>query len=252
MRHLTVLCSALASTTLAGTIAPRALAAQLFLGFGGVEARAGLADVKNGGSSATFEADLGYILVPALRTTLGVDFFDSALDHAINGQPIGGTMRGAGGVTSLRYDILPRRSFGLHVLAGVTIHSIRAMPDDPSVSDSVGGGHVGAQFGAGVTWRIGSGHFWSATADVRHVAERDVQRTLLAVGLRFSRRGRQMYDREDVAVVTPTPAPPDTDNLAGEAHASTRAPTWSVRLQPDQPRSRITPSAHGHPCPPVS
>ena len=252
MRHLTVLCSALASAVLASTITPHSLSAQLFLGFGGLEARAGVADLKNGGSSATVEADLGYIIVPALRTTLGIDFFDSALDRVIDGQQIGGTMRGAGGVATTRYDIFPRRAFGLHVLAGVSIHSIRAMPDDPSVNDSVGGGHVGAQFGAGVTWRIGSGHFWSATADVRHIAEREVQRTFFAVGVRFSRRGRQMYDREDVEVVTPASAPPETDNLDRDAYKSARAPVWSVRQQPGQPRSRITPSEHGLPCPPVS
>src|SRR5688572_23600167 len=236
MGHLTVLRSALASTMLASTITPQALAAQLFLGFGGLEARAGVADLKNGGASATFEADLGYIVVPALRTTLGVDFFDSALDRVVNGQQIGGTVRGAGGVATTRYDIFPRRAFGLHVLAGVNIHSVRAMPDDPSVEDSVGGGHVGAQFGAGVTWRIGSGHFWAATADIRHVAERDVKRTFFAVGLRFSRRGRQMYDREDVVVVTPTPAAPDTNDLDRDDDTSVHAPTWSVRRQPDQPR----------------
>ena len=57
MRHLTVLCSALAGTALASTITPHSLPAQLFLGFGGLEARAGVADLKNGGSSATVEAN---------------------------------------------------------------------------------------------------------------------------------------------------------------------------------------------------
>ena len=84
---------------------PRPLAAQLFLGFGGVEARAGVADPKNGGSSATFEADLGYAGNPALRTTLGIDVFGSPLNHTIGGQQVGGTMSGAGGVAAVRYDI---------------------------------------------------------------------------------------------------------------------------------------------------
>ena len=204
MRHLILLCSALA-------IAPRGLTAQLFLGFGGVEARAGVADPKNGGSSATFEADLGYAGNPALRTTLGIDVFGSQLDHTIGGQRVGGTMRGAGGVAAVRYDIFPRKTFTLHVTAGATVHSIRTEPDDPSVTDSLGGGHVGMQFGAGVSWRIGSEHFWSATADVRRVAERDVERTLVTVGLRFSVRGRRMYDRDDVPAVTAreTPSTPN-------------------------------------------
>ena len=202
MRHLILL-----SCTIASAIAPRALPAQLFLGFGGVEARAGVADPKNGGSSATFEADLGYAGIPALRTTLGIDVFGSALNHTVGGQQVGGTMRGAGGVAAVRYDIFPRKTFGLHVTAGATVHSIRAEPDDPSVTDSLGGGHVGMQFGAGVAWRIGSEHAWSATADVRRVTERDVERTLITVGLRFSVRGRRMYDRDDVPAVTPREVP---------------------------------------------
>ena len=198
MRIPVFLCAALV-----GAITPPALAAQLFLGFGGLEARAGVADPKNGGHSATFEADLGYIGMPELRTTLGLDFFGSELDRVISGQQVGGTMKGAGGVAGLRYDIFPQRRFTLHVLSGVTVHSIRAQPDDPSVKDSLGGGHVGLQFGAGVSWRIGGGHFWSATADVRRVTERDAERTLVAVGLRYSIRGRRMYDRDDVPAVTP-------------------------------------------------
>lgn len=192
---------------MAVAIAPHALAAQLFLGFGGVEARAGVADPKNGGSSAAVEVDLGYIGLPALRTTVGFDAFTSTLDRTIDGQRVGGELSGLGAAGSIRYDFFPRRAFTLHLLAGTTIHSIRAVPDDPSVKDSLGGGHVGLQYGTGVSWRIGSGHFWSVTADVRRVAERDVQRTLIAVGLRFSARGRLMYDREEVPVVTPKPAP---------------------------------------------
>lgn len=188
---------------LLGAMTPHALAAQLFLGFGGVEARGGVADPKNAGHSATFEADLGYIGLPALRTTLGFDVFGSELDRVISGQQVSGTMKGAGGVAGLRYDIFPQRMFTLHVVSGVTVHSIRAQPDDPSVKDSLGGGHVGLQFGGGVSWRIGSGHFWSATADVRRVTERDAERTLVTVGLRYSIRGRRMYDRDDVPAFTP-------------------------------------------------
>jgi hypothetical protein len=36
------------------------------------------------------------------------------------------------------------------------------------------------------------------------VAERDVGRTLVTIGLRYSLRGRQMYDRDDVPAVTPS------------------------------------------------
>jgi hypothetical protein len=39
------------------------------------------------------------------------------------------------------------------------------------------------------------------------VTERDVERTLITVGLRFSVRGRRMYDRDDVPAVTPKEVP---------------------------------------------
>ena len=203
MRHAAFVC---ATPVLAGAVAFRTLPAQMFLGFGGLEARGGIADAKTGGSSAAFEVDLGYAFIPELRTTLGIDFFGSSIDREISGERVGGSMQGAGGVASVRYDAFPQRRFGLHFVAGAAVHSIRANPDDPSAKDSLNGGHVGAQFGAGVVWRIGDGQFWSATADVRRIAERDVGRTLITVGLRYSLRGRRMYDRDDVPVVTPTPS----------------------------------------------
>ena len=204
MRHPAFLC---ATSVLASAVACRTLAAQMFLGFGGLEARGGIADAKTGGSSATFEVDLGYAFLPELRTTLGIDFFGSSIDREVSGERVGGSMKGAGGVASARYDAFAQRRFGLHFVAGVAVHSIRANPDDPSAKDSLNGGHVGAQFGAGISWRIGDGHFWSATADVRRIAERDVGRTLITVGLRYSLRGRRMYDRDEVPAVTPTPSP---------------------------------------------
>ena len=204
MRHPAFLC---ATPVLASAVAWRTLAAQMFLGFGGLEARGGIADAKTGGSSATFEVDLGYAFLPELRTTLGIDFFGSSIDREVSGERVGGSMKGAGGVASARYDAFAQRRFGLHFVAGVAVHSIRANPDDPSAKDSLNGGHVGAQFGAGISWRFGDGHFWSATADVRRIAERDVGRTLITVGLRYSLRGRRMYDRDEVPAVTPTPSP---------------------------------------------
>ena len=208
MRHAAFLC---ATPVFASAVARRTLAAQMFLGFGGLEARGGIADAKSGGSSATFEVDLGYAFIPQVRTTLGIDFFGSSIDREVSGERVDGSMQGAGGVASLRYDAFAQRQFGLHFAAGVAIHSIRANSDDPSARDTLGGGHGGLQFGAGVSWRIGSGQFWSATADVRRVAEPDVGRTLVTVGLRYSLRGRRMYDRDDIPAVTPSPSSSSVD-----------------------------------------
>lgn len=224
MRHLALLC---ATPVLASAMASRTLAAQMFLGFGGLEARGGVADAKTGGSSATFEVDLGYAFIPEMRTTLGIDFFGSSIDHEISGQRVGGSMQGAGGIASFRYDVFPQRRFGIHFVAGAAVHSIRANPDDPSAKDSLGGGHAGAQFGAGLSWRIGDGQFWSATADVRRIAERDVGRTLITVGLRYSLRGRRMYDRDDIPAVTPTPSPTAFERAAQDGQIGP-VPTSSV------------------------
>ena len=201
MRHATFFC---ATPVFASAVACRTLAAQMFLGFGGLEARGGIADAKAGGSSATFEADLGYAFIPQVRTTLGIDFFGSSIDREVSGERVDGSLQGAGGVASLRYDAFAQRQIGLQFAAGVAIHSIRANSDDASAKDSLGGGRGGLQFGAGVSWRFGSGQFWSATADVRRVAERDAGRTLITAGLRYSLRGRRMYDRDNVPAVTPS------------------------------------------------
>ena len=102
-----------------------------------------------------------------LADRLGIDFFGASIDREVSGDRVGGSMQGAGGVAALRYDAFARRKFGIHLVAGAAIHSIRTSPDDPSAKDSLGGGHGGLQFGAGISWHIGSGHFWSAIADVR-------------------------------------------------------------------------------------
>ena len=106
MRHPAFLC---ATPVLASAVAWRTLAAQMFLGFGGLEARGGIADAKTGGSSATFEVDLGYAFLPELRTTLGIDFFGSSIDREVSGERVGGSTKGAGGVASMRYDAFAQR-----------------------------------------------------------------------------------------------------------------------------------------------
>jgi len=97
MRHPAFLC---ATSVLASAVACRTLAAQMFLGFGGLEARAGIADAKTGGSSATFEVDLGYAFLPELRTTLGIDFFGSSIDREVSGERVGGSHSGGSVFTS--------------------------------------------------------------------------------------------------------------------------------------------------------
>jgi len=188
-----------------GMVAPAALGAQSMFGFGGLEARAGVAAPRHGtaGTATTFEADLGYLGVPQLRTALGFDLFSATVDRNMETGGVTATMRGTGAEASLRYDWFPRGAATFHLLFGATAHSVQATSVSRVLEDELGGGHLGAQFGAGITVWLGSNRYWSLTADIRQVTEQYVGRTVIAGGLRYSMRGRRMYERDDIPHARP-------------------------------------------------
>jgi hypothetical protein len=202
-RRASILISAIAIAR--GLVAPAALGAQSMFGFGGLEARAGMAAPRHGtaGPATTFEADLGYLGVPQLRTALGFDLFSATVDRNMEIGGVTASMRGTGAVASLRYDWFPRGTATLHLLFGATAHSVQATSASRVLEDELGGGHLGAQFGAGITVWLGSNRYWSLTADIRQVTEQYVGRTVIAGGLRYSMRGRRMYERDDIPHARP-------------------------------------------------
>ena len=129
-----------------GMVAPAALGAQSMFGFGGLEARAGVAAPRHGtaGAATTFEADLGYLGVPQLRTALGFDLFSASVQRTMATGLVTADMRGTGAEASLRYDWFPRGTATLHLLFGATAHSVQVSSASRLVEDELGGGHLGA------------------------------------------------------------------------------------------------------------
>ena len=208
-RRACILLSALALAR--GVVGPAALGAQSMFGFGGLEARAGVAAPRNGtaGPATTFEADLGYLGVPQLRTALGFDLFSNTVQRNMAPGLTNASMRGVGAEASLRYDWFPRGTATFHLLFGATAHSVQASSNSRVLEDELGGGHLGAQFGAGITIWLGSNRYWSLTADIRQVTEKYVGRTVMAGGLRYSMRGRRTYEWDDIPHARPVLVNPE-------------------------------------------
>ena len=212
--HTTALRASILISALAlghGLVAPEALGAQSLFGFGGLEARGGLATAKHGtaGPATTVEADLGYLGVPQLRTALGFDLFSASVNRMMETGPATGSVRGTGAEASLRYDWFPRGAATLYLLFGATAHSVQASSTNRTLEDQLGGGHLGAQFGTGITVWLGSNRYWSFTADIRQATEKDLARMIISGGLRFSVRGRRTYEVDDIPHARPVLVNPE-------------------------------------------
>ena len=79
-------------------LVPSALPAQRIFGFGGLEARAGVADVKNAdkGINWALDGDLGYLKLPILRTYAGLTGFNADVDLKVGGNQVGGAVSAFG------------------------------------------------------------------------------------------------------------------------------------------------------------
>jgi len=197
-------------TTLAAT--PDLAAAQRFLGFGGAEVRAGGADVTAAkgtdvATNVSVESDFGYVGLPTIRSILGFNYFSGNVAASTGPLRPGaeGTMRSAGVAASLRWDWRAKHRLTPYLLAGATLDYVRSEAGDTEVDGLLDGNHLGGQFGGGVAFRFGSGHYhWSLTADLRGVTSQDLGRMLATIGLRYSPRGQAMYDIDDIPSARPT------------------------------------------------
>ena len=190
----------LAVTLLAlGAVIPRALAGQRVFGFGGVEARTGVADPKNAdkGLNYAIDADLGYLRLPILRTYVGLTGFSSDVDLRVAETQVGGSLKGLGLETGLRLDLFPLRLLSPSVLLGLSFTDVSARDvNDPATSDMLDGFYTAFEYGVGLAWHIGRRHTWSIVGDLRSVTGSNVGRTVVTAGVRWSPLGRAMYERE--------------------------------------------------------
>ena len=200
---------------LATSVAPRAFLAQKFPGFGGAGFRAGAANPKNAsvGGAYALDADLGYLWRPALRTYVGLDGFLANTDLNVAGADVGGSIKGFGLATGVRYDVIPTRSLSPYGLLGLSFSDVSARDvSDPATSELLDGFYTELVYGIGVAWHLGRRHTWSLVGDLRGVSGSDVGRAVLTAGVRWTRRGREAYTPEARAPeqppVTPAPTPP--------------------------------------------
>jgi len=224
----------LAVTFLAlGTVFPRASAAQRLFGFGGLEARTGVADPKNAdkGLNYALDADLGYLRLPILRTYVGLTGFSSDLDFSVAGTQVGGSLKGLGLETGLRLDLMPMRFLSPSLLLGLSFTDVSARDvDDAATSDMLDGFYTALDYGVGLAWHIGRRQAWSLVGDFRGVTGSNVGRTVATVGVRYQPRGRATYQREvEQPKETPVAA-------AGVPAAAAMTPADSARIAADRQR----------------
>jgi opacity protein-like surface antigen len=179
--------------------APRASLAQKLPGFGGVELRLGIADPANADQGYTYalEFDPGYLGTPSLRSYIGLEGFKSDVAVKVAGADVGGSIKGTGLETGVRYDLLPEGRFSPYGVAGLNFSNVSANGvSEPSTEDLLDGFRVAVAFGAGLAWRLGTQHTWSVVGDLRYVTGTNVGRTVVTAGLRWSPHGRSMYTPE--------------------------------------------------------
>ena len=200
---------------LPASVAPRASKAQKFPGFGGGEFRAGAANPKNAsaGGAYALDGDLGYIWRPELRTYVGLDGFLANTDLSVAGADVGGSIKGFGIETGVRYDLVPLRRLSPYGLLGLSFTDVSARDvSDPAASDLLDGFYTELVYGIGVAWHLGQRQVWSLVGDLRGVSGSDVGRAVLSAGVRWTRRGREAYTPEvrapEQPPVTPAPPPP--------------------------------------------
>jgi len=223
-----------------GALIPGALPAQRILGFGGLEARGGVADPKNAdkGFDYAIDADLGYLKLPILRTYVGLTGFSSDVDLTAGGTQVGGSINGLGVETGVRVDLRPLGKLTPSLLLGVSFTNVTASDvNDPAASGMLDDFYTALDYGVGLAWHLGARHTWSVVGDLRFTTGSNVGRTVATAGMRWSPRGRDMYKPEaqpekEAPVATPaTPTPTAAAMTAGD----------SARLAADRQRFSTLP-----------
>jgi hypothetical protein len=179
--------------------APRASFAQKLPGLGGVELRLGVADPANADKGYTYalELDPGYLGTPSLRSYIGLEGFKSDVAVKVAGADVGGSLRGTGLETGVRYDLLPEGRFSPYGVVGLNFSNLSANDvSEPSTEDLLDGFRVAVAFGAGLAWRLGTPHTWSVVGDLRYITGTSVGRTIVTAGIRWSPHGRSTYTPE--------------------------------------------------------
>jgi outer membrane protein OmpA-like peptidoglycan-associated protein len=179
------------------------LEAQRFPGLGGVEGRIGavMPDDASTGFSAALDADLGYVVIPYLRTVLGFDYFRADITDRVFGTAgtASGSFAATGGRLGLRLDLFGMGGVRPYGIAAITGHDVRVDGDTPEAQDLLdrefGGFVVGGSIGAGIGYALDGDERFMATGEVRRVWNANVPHFALEFGIRIMTRGAAAYDR---------------------------------------------------------
>lgn len=174
---------------------PTALAAQQLPGLGGIGLRAGVVtpDDAKTGLAMSADLDLGYILMPQLRTVVGFNYFTADVDRRVGGNATGGSMTGTGASVGLRFDLLPGARLSPYLGAGLTALSVNADVADAGTRELLDGFYVGAGVSGGLAFALDSAQRFSAVAGARRVFVTNAAHTAYEVGVRWSPRGPNTY-----------------------------------------------------------
>lgn len=169
---------------------PDAARAQRFISFAGFELRGGVPDVEDldKGVSYAFDIDMGYLFVPPLRTYIRFEGFRGDLDFTG-----GGELHGAGLETGMRYDLLPTFFVSPYGVVAVNVSNIRNFDVSDQTAPVLPDGYFTSfVYGAGAALHLGQR--LALTLDVRRLTgDRNVERTIYSLGLRFLSKGLDAY-----------------------------------------------------------
>jgi outer membrane protein OmpA-like peptidoglycan-associated protein len=176
--------------------------AQRFPGAGGVEGRVGAAfpDEATTGLGASVDVDLGYIMVPYLRTVLGFDYFQANISQRpFATGTASGSLSAPGGRLGLRLDLFGLGNVRPYGIAAITGHSVTVEGDTPAEQDLLdrefGGFVVGGSLGVGAGYALDDAQRLMATGELRRVWNANVPHYAAQLGIRIVPRGVRAYDR---------------------------------------------------------
>jgi outer membrane protein OmpA-like peptidoglycan-associated protein len=167
---------------------------QRFPGLGGVEGRIGavLPDDANTGFTAAVDADLGYVLMPHLRTVVGFDYFQAGVSER-------GSLQAIGGRVGVRFDMFGLGAIRPYGIVALTGHNVTVEGDPPGEEDLLdrefGGFVTGGSLGAGLAFALDGPQRLMATGEVRRVWNANVPHYAAEIGLRLMPRGERAYER---------------------------------------------------------
>lgn len=132
------------------------------------------------------DIDIGSVLTPKLRLSVGLNYFHADIDRRDHfGDPVDGTFHDFSVHAEASYEVLRIDRFGPYVGAGVGVH-FRGSDINNDVDNTARlykGAVVGADLFGGTTFALTKSRRYSLYAEARRVEAQNVERTLARLGL---------------------------------------------------------------------